>query len=89
MSFVASMPAEVVLAYRSLFDGTSPAVAIVLADLAERTGFYKVEAGGQPVEDLNYAAGLRAAFGPIFEIVNLSDEQIAALEQAPDHHGEA
>jgi hypothetical protein len=48
-----------------------------------------VEAGGQPVEDLNYAAGLRAAFGPIFEIVNLSDEQIAALEQAPDHHAEA
>jgi hypothetical protein len=81
MSFVRSMPAEVVLAYRSLFSGSSPAVAIVLTDLAERTGFYKVEAEGQPVEELNYAAGLRAAFGPIFEIVNLSGDQLAALER--------
>ncbi len=81
MSFVRSMPAEVVLAYRSLFGGTSPAVAIVLADLADRTGFYKVEAGGQAVEDLNYAAGLRAAFGPVFEILNLGNDQVAALEQ--------
>ena len=88
MSFVASMPAEVVLAYRAVFGGTSPAVAIVLADLAERTGFYKVEAGGQPAEDLNYAAGLRAAFGPIFEIVNLSGEQLAALDRASGYQAE-
>ncbi len=82
MSVVRSMPTEVVLAYRSLFGGTSPAVAIVLADLADRTGFYKVEAGGQGTEELNYAAGLRAAFGPIFEVLNLSGEQVAALERA-------
>lgn len=77
-------------AYREVFGKTSAAVEIVLADLALHTGFYLVE---PPSSDLSlfqagYSAGQRAAFGRLFHYLTLSDQQLAALEDAARQEAE-
>lgn len=69
-------------AYRSLFATGREDAEMVLADLAAFCGFYQVEAGGADGAELNHHAGRRAAFGRIFNFLSLSDEQLAAMEQA-------
>lgn len=69
-------------AYRSLFQVGREDAEIVLADLATHCGFYQVEAAGVDGNDLNHQAGRRAAFGRIISFLSLSDDQLAAMEQA-------
>lgn len=69
-------------AYRNVFGRLDEDVELVLTDLASFTGFYQVEAGGIDGNDLNHQAGRRAVFGRIFSFLNLTSEQLQAMEQA-------
>lgn len=69
--------------YRDVFGKQSEAVEMVLADLAAHTGFYQVEPpGDMSAYQAGYRNGLRAAFGRLFHFLSLSDQQMAALEEA-------
>jgi len=74
--------AKLAAAYREVFSRNDESVEIVLADLANFCGFYKVPPIGSPPETLLVDQGLRAAFGRLFSFLSLSDERMAALEQA-------
>lgn len=69
-------------AYHDVFSREDEATELVMADLADFCGFYKVPPPGSPSEGLQYEAGLRAAFGRLFHFLTLSDERLAALEKA-------
>lgn len=69
-------------AYREVFQRDSEAVEIVLADMANFMGFYKVPPIGAPPETLLVDQGLRAAFGRLFSFLSLSEDRLAALEEA-------
>jgi len=69
-------------AYREVFCRDSESVELVLADLANFCGFYKVPPIGSPPETLLVDQGLRAAFGRLFSFLSLSDERMAELEKA-------
>lgn len=79
MRWVDTVDPRVAIAFRSVFGQDREDVRTVLVALAAHTKFYQVEQGGESVEDLNFSAGLRAAYAPIFESLSLSDEQLAAL----------
>ena len=70
------------LAYRNLFSSTSPDAQIVLADLADFTGFFRVNGQGIAPDDRAFADGMRAAFGRLFRFTNLTDEERIALVEA-------
>lgn len=74
--------ATLVDAYQSVFGGHSPDVEIVLADLADFTGFYRVNAQGIPPDDRAFSDGMRAAFGRLFRFLNQTDEEKRALSRA-------
>lgn len=69
-------------AYRTVFSTRSPEARIVLADLADFTGFYRVNGQGVPPDDRAFTDGMRAAFGRLFRFLNLTDEERAALIDA-------
>lgn len=69
-------------AYREVFTRDDESVEIVLADLANFCGFYKVPPIGSPPETLLVDQGLRAAFGRLFSFLSLPDERMASLEKA-------
>ena len=71
-------------AYRNLFDGraTKQEAQMVLADLANHSGFYQVLPPGAGASELAEANGKRAAFGRLFRFLRLSTEELAELEQA-------
>lgn len=69
-------------AYLDVFGKQTESVEIVLADLANYCGFYKVPPIGAPPETLLVDQGLRAAFGRLFHFLSLSDDRLAALEKA-------
>lgn len=69
-------------AYRDVFCRKDESTEIVLADLANYCGFYKVPPIGSPPETLLVDQGLRAAFGRLFSFLALTDDQLAALEGA-------
>ena len=70
------------LAYRNVFSPRDPDVQIVLADLADFTGFYRVNGQGIAPDDRAFSDGMRAAFGRLFRFINLTDEERAALVEA-------
>lgn len=72
---------KLAVAYRELFKRGEHS-EMVLADLAAFTGFYSVAPPGVPSETLQYDAGMRAAFGRLFHFLSLSEDDMAALEQA-------
>lgn len=76
-------------AYLSVFGKETEDAEIVLADLAEFCGFYNVAPPGLSGEQLQYDAGKRAAFGRLFSFLSLSDERLAALEEAARAENEA
>lgn len=78
-----------VRAYHSVFLRDDEAVELVLADLANFCGFYKVAPPGTAGDTLQYEAGSRAAFGRLFHFLSLSDERLAALEKAARAEAEA
>lgn len=73
---------KLALAYHNVFDIRNEDVQIVLADLADYTGFYRVNGEGIPPDDRAFSDGKRAAFGRLFRFLNLTDEEKAALVQA-------
>lgn len=54
----------------------------MLADLADYTGFYRVNGESIPPDERAFSDGKRAAFGRLFRFLNLSDEERAGLVQA-------
>lgn len=68
-------------AYRDVFKrGEQP--EMILADLAQFTGFYAVAEPNTSNEALQYNAGQRAAFARILHFLTLSDTDMQGLEQA-------
>lgn len=74
--------ARLINAYLNVFGRGGEDIELVLVDLAAFSGFYQVEAGGVDADDLNHQAGRRAVFGRIFSFLTLTDDQLAAMEQA-------
>jgi len=70
------------LAYRNVFNPANHDAQIVLADLADFTGFYRVNGQGIPPDDRAFSDGMRAAFGRLFRFLNLTDEERTALVEA-------
>lgn len=71
-------------AYQAVFLGNpkSDQQALVLVDLAEFTGFYRVT---PPVGDTSmvfFNEGMRGAYGRIFRYLRMSADEIVALETA-------
>lgn len=69
-------------AYLDVFGKDNESVEIVLTDLANFTGFYKVPPPGTPPETLLYEQGLRAAFGRLFHFLSLPPDRLEELEKA-------
>lgn len=69
-------------AYRRLFSGhgSKADAEIVLADLANHTGFYRVTPPG--AGSLDYMEGKRAVFGRIFRFLRMTEAETEALEEA-------
>ena len=76
-------------AYREVFQVGNESAEMVISDLANFTGYYKVPPPGTPSETLQYEAGMRAAFGRLFHFLTLSDEQRKALERAVRQESDA
>jgi hypothetical protein len=77
--------ARIALAYQRVFTGSSSAEdqGIVLVDLANFTGFYRVtppEAGDR--DTIVFNEGMRAAYGRIFQYLRMSDTEVLSLEVA-------
>lgn len=70
------------LAYHNVFKASNEDVQLVLADLADYTGFYRVNGEGIPPDDRAFSDGKRAAFGRLFRFLNLTDDEKNALVQA-------
>jgi hypothetical protein len=70
-------------AYNHVFRGnpTKAEAEMVLADLANESGFYKVHVPG-PEVSLEYETGKRAVFGRILRFIRMSQEEHTALEYA-------
>ena len=71
-----------VAAYRDVFGRDNEAVQVVLADLANHCGFYRVATPGVTPDALMYDAGMRAAYARIFNFLSLPPEHLAGLETA-------
>lgn len=70
------------LAYHNVFNPQNADVQIILADMADYTGFYRVNGPGIPPDDRAFSDGMRAAFGRLFRFLNLTDEEKTALVEA-------
>lgn len=68
-------------AYYAVFIGkpTDDDQNLVLLDLADFSGFYKVSSADMPLE---YIEGMRAVYGRIFSYIRLSPDEVRSLEQA-------
>ncbi len=69
-------------AYRRLFSGhgSKADAEIVLSDLANVTGFYRVTEPGAGT--LDYQEGKRAVYGRVFRFLRMSADERAGLEEA-------
>jgi hypothetical protein len=77
--------ARIALAYQRVFTGTpnSEDQGIVLVDLANFTGFYRVtppEGGDR--DAIVFNEGMRAAYGRVFQYLRMSEVEIISLEVA-------
>lgn len=77
--------ARIAIAYQRVFTGSanSEDQSIVLVDLANFTGFYRVtppETGDRDAVVFN--EGMRAAYGRIFQYLRMSDVEVLSLEVA-------
>lgn len=69
-------------AYRDVFMRADESTELVLSDLANFCGFYKVPPIGSPPETLLVDQGMRSAFGRIFHFLSMPEEKLKALEEA-------
>lgn len=74
--------AHLVAAYNSVFAQGREDVEMVLSDLANFAGFYKVAERGASADELNFDEGKRAAFARIWSFLTLTDRQLEELENA-------
>ncbi len=74
--------AQLIAAYNSVFVQGREDVELVLTDLANHCGFYKVDDRGASADDLNFDGGKRAAFARIWSFLTLTDQQLELLENA-------
>lgn len=77
--------ARIAVAYQRVFTGNPDGEdqGIVLVDLANFTGFYRVtppEGGDR--DTIIFNEGMRAAYGRIFQYLRMSDIEIKSLETA-------
>ena len=77
--------AQIALAYQRVFTGTPTQddQGIVLVDLANFTGFYRVtppEGGDR--DTIVFNEGMRTAYGRIFQYLRMSSAEIVSLEVA-------
>lgn len=71
-------------AYQKLFTGHGGEqdAQLVLVDLANFTGFYRVNGPGFSGDDRAHSDGMRLAYGRIFQFLRMSDEERRQLEEA-------
>lgn len=71
-------------AYRATFNGngTKEEAGLVLADLADFTGFYKVADAEATDAVLRHHAGQRSVFGRILAALRMTDAELLRLEEA-------
>lgn len=74
---------RLVASYHEVFRTGREEAEIVLADLADFSGFYKVTPPG--AGDLSFNEGKRAVFARIFSFLRMTDEEIRGLETAARH----
>lgn len=55
---------------------------IVLADLANKTGFFRVSGMGFSAEDRAFSDGMRAVYGVIHTMIRMTDDERRSLEEA-------
>lgn len=73
---------KLVAAYREVFKIGREEAEIVLADLAEHSGFYRFTPPANGELDMAFNEGKRAVFAHIFSFLRMSDEEIRNLEAA-------
>lgn len=71
-------------AYKATFTGhgSQQDAEIVLSDLADVTGFYKVSDGDTSGDKLRFQEGMRFAFARILSHLRMTDTEMAELEKA-------
>lgn len=77
--------ARIAIAYQRVFTGTPDGEdqGIVLVDLANFTGFYRVTPPDTDGRDsIVFNEGMRAAYGRIFQYLRMTDVEVRALEIA-------
>jgi hypothetical protein len=76
--------AELSSAYTKLFTGhgSLKEAQIVLTDVANFTGFYRVNGPGLSAEDRAFADGQRSAYGRIYRFLRMTDDERRQLEEA-------
>lgn len=55
---------------------------IVLADLANQSGFYRVTGPGFSAEDRAFCDGMRAVFGHASKFLSMTDAELRDLQEA-------
>lgn len=75
---------EVASAYERLFTGHGgqKEAQIVLADLANWTGFYRVNGPEMGADERAWSDGARSAYARIFRFLRLGDDERRQLEEA-------
>ena len=71
-------------AYRRVFSGRGSKAdsELVLADLANAAGFYRVTEPEHGADRIAFQEGKRALFGRVFRFLRMTDEETVALEEA-------
>jgi hypothetical protein len=76
---------RLVAAYRAVFLPSGAATdedkELVLADLANASGYYRVTGAGFSGEDRAFADGMRMTFGYALRFLRLSDKELGLLEE--------
>ena len=74
-------------AYHALFEGkaSDQQREMVLVDLADFSGFYKVTPGGVSHDERAFNEGQRAVYGRIISHLRMTPDERAALETAARH----
>lgn len=69
-------------AYENVFASSGVDAQLVLADLANDSGFFRVSGPGLSHDERAFAEGKRAHFARIYGFLRLTDEQRRALQEA-------
>jgi|SRR5690606_19704852 len=76
---------KLVGAYREVFKIGREEAEIVLADLAEHSGFYRFTPPVSGELEMAFNEGKRAVFAHIFNLLRMTDEEVRNLEMAARH----